>query len=126
MYSENVLIKYITENRNHGICVADHGACAVVVVNQDGKFRWRYTGHRSTTKNKSFKPLGVTKDSQSRLLTADSDNHCIHILDQDEQFLRYINNCDLANPFGLCMDTYDNLIVCDFCKGDLKKIKYSK
>ncbi|XP_052677705.1 uncharacterized protein LOC128158786 [Crassostrea angulata] len=126
LYSGNNHTRYITENRNHDICVADWEAGAVVVVNQDGKLRWRYTGHPSVTKNQPFEPTGITTDSQSHVLTSDYRNHCIHILDQNGQFLRYIDNCDLEAPFGLCMYNNENLFVCEYSKGNVKKIKYLK
>eukprot|EP00105_Crassostrea_gigas_P015257 XP_011432189.1 PREDICTED: tripartite motif-containing protein 2-like isoform X1 [Crassostrea gigas] len=124
LYSGNDSIKYITENRNHDVCVADFGADAVVVVNQDGELRWRYTGHPSVSKNQPFKPWGITTDSQSRILTSDFQNHCIHIVDQNGQFLRCVDNCDLVYPTGLCMDNNDNLFVCEYYIGNVKEIKY--
>ncbi|XP_062602489.1 tripartite motif-containing protein 2-like [Saccostrea cucullata] len=124
LYSESSFTKHISENRNLDICVADYSASAVVVVNKAGNLRFRYTGHSSIIKKKLFKPWGITTDSQCHILSADFYNNCIRILDQNGQFLRYIDNCELNEPTVLCVDKSDNLFVAEDGSGNLKEIRY--
>ena len=91
----------------------DYSASAVVVVSAAATLRLRYTNPPFTTK-KSFKPLSISTDSQSRILTADDDNYCFHIVDQDGHFLRYIDNCSVK------------LFVAELSTGKVKKIHYYK
>ncbi|XP_062582198.1 uncharacterized protein LOC134243967 [Saccostrea cucullata] len=127
LYSGKHETKYISENRNLDICVADKDVSALVIVNHSGKVRFRYTGHPSTTKNnKSFVPYGIATDSLGQILTTDRENNCIHILNKDGLFLCCIKNCDLKSPYGLYVDKRDDLFVAENYTGHVKKIQYMK
>ena len=65
LYSSGFFYKYLSENRNLDICVADRGARAIVVVNAAGKLRFRYTCPPSTPRE-TFYPVSITTDSQER------------------------------------------------------------
>ena len=124
LYSSGYNTKYLSENKNFDICVADFGANAVVVVSTSGKFRFRYTGFSNET-NASFTPTGIATDSHCRIITTDYISQCIHILDKDGKFIRYIDNSNLSGPWGLCTDTKNNLIVAEWNTGKVKKLTYT-
>ncbi|XP_061166682.1 E3 ubiquitin-protein ligase TRIM71-like [Saccostrea echinata] len=131
LYSSGGSDKRICENRNLDICVADCGAKAVVVVNQAGNLRFGYTGHTPAPKNKPFNPTGITTDSQGHILISDDNNDCVHIINEDGQFLNYISCNSIITLCGLCTDADDNLFLIGFrvlqfiiISSCVKKIKY--
>ena len=111
----------LSENKNLNICVADWSAGEVVVVNKVGKLRFKYKGRSSMSR-----PSGIATDSQGLILISECYNQKIktniHILDQDGQFLRFIDNCNLISPKALCVDSKDNIYVTGHNR--VKKIQY--
>ncbi|XP_062568368.1 uncharacterized protein LOC134230556 [Saccostrea cucullata] len=115
----------LAENNNGDICVTDFNADIMVVVDKTGRVRFRYDG-TPPRREKSFNPRYIVTDSNSHIIVADYNNACLHILDQDGQFLGCVDNCGLDKPSGLSVDSEGRLWVglCD--SGEIKVIQYMK
>nr|XP_022312552.1 tripartite motif-containing protein 2-like [Crassostrea virginica] len=114
---------FMSENNNGDVCVSDTNDDTLVVVDKTGRVRFRYDGTPSR-REKSFDPRGIVTDALSQIIVADFNNNCLHILDQNGQFLRCVDDCGLEEPVGLSVDSKGRLWVglCD--KGDIKVIEY--
>ncbi|XP_062614370.1 uncharacterized protein LOC134276110 [Saccostrea cucullata] len=110
---------YVTENFNGDICVSDNNSRAVVVINQSGKIRFRYKGIQEM--EKEFIPCDIATDSMGRILVGDSGNKCIHITDQDGQFLHSISGYDMFS-----IDDLGRLWVGKYGGYKVKVISYTK
>jgi hypothetical protein len=131
MKMENQSIKegntnlFVVENNNGDVCASDRNAKAVVVVNKSGRVRFRYDGTPARRKN-AFYPKHIVTDSMSQIIVADYNNDCLHILDQNGQFLRCVDNCGLDYPNGLSVDSEGRLWVGLQDSGEVKVIQYMK
>nr|XP_022303442.1 uncharacterized protein LOC111111010 [Crassostrea virginica] len=114
---------FMSENNNGDVCVSDGNANTVVVVDNIGRVRFRYEGTPARTK-KSFAPRYIITDALSQIIVADINNNCLHILDQNGQFLRCINGCGLKKPYGLSVDSEGRLWVGLLNTGEIKVIQY--
>ncbi|XP_062588549.1 E3 ubiquitin-protein ligase TRIM71-like [Saccostrea cucullata] len=115
---------YVVENKNGDIVASDLNARAVVVVDRTGKVRFRY--NKPPWGNKSFGPTQIKTDSLGHIIVADDINDCLHILDQNGQFLRCVDNCGLELPTVLSVDSEGRLWVRLYKSGELKVIQYLK
>lgn len=88
LFNSNCYDVFFAENQNGDICVSDKAS--LVVLERTGKFRFRYHGKVFDTFDMPVKPRGVSTDSQGNIFLVDLDNRCIHVLDKDGRFVRYI------------------------------------
>jgi sugar lactone lactonase YvrE len=125
IYEEGEYPLRVVENMNGDICASDNNAKDVVVVDKSGRVRFRYDGIPAKRKM-SFNPKGIVTDSMSQIIVADVNNACLHILDQNGQFLKCVDNCELDKPKGLSVDREGRLWVGLYDSGEVKVIQYMK
>ncbi|XP_078330450.1 uncharacterized protein LOC144624494 [Crassostrea virginica] len=112
----------MSENNNEDVCVSDVNADTVVVVDNTGRVRFRYDGTPARIL-KSFAPRYIVTDALSQIIVADINN-CLHILDQNGQFLRCVDVCGLKKLRGLSVDSEGRLWVGLLDTGQIKIINY--
>ncbi|XP_022311387.2 uncharacterized protein LOC111116688 [Crassostrea virginica] len=117
IFKDGDYLLFMSENNNGDVCVSDLNADTVVVVDKTGRVRFRYDG-TPARREKSFGPRGIVTDALSQIIVTDVNNDCLHILDQNGQFLRCVDDCRLENPYGLSVDSEGRLWV-----GSIGKIK---
>ncbi|XP_078328825.1 uncharacterized protein LOC144623852 [Crassostrea virginica] len=123
IFKEGLFSQYMSENKNGDVCVSDVNANTVVVVDNTGRVRFQYDGTPARTK-KSFAPRYIVTDALSQIIMTDSNNDCLHILDQNGQFLKCVDDCGLKTPWGLTVDSEGRLWVGLLNTGEIKVIKY--
>jgi hypothetical protein len=125
IYAGGVNILWVVENNNEDICASDNNAKMVVAVDKSGRVRFRYDG-TPARRGKSFDPEHLVIDSQSQIIVADCENACLHILNQNGQLQRCLDNCGLDRPLGLSVDSVGRLWVGLYKSGEVKIIQYLK
>ncbi|XP_056021525.1 uncharacterized protein LOC130046577 [Ostrea edulis] len=126
IYQGGKYIVCVTENNNGDIVAADLNAATVVVVDRRGKVRFRYNDKPPRGKE-SFSPRQIVTDSMGHIIVTDRNNAYLHILDQNGQFIKCVDNCGLNNQsVGLSRDSEGRLWVGLYDSGEMKVIQYMK
>ena len=123
VFKDGVHSLLMSENNNGDVCVSDCNAKTVVVVNNTGRVKFRYDG-TPARRDWSFAPADIVTDALSHIIVADMNSHCLHILDQNGQFLRCVGDNELLDPYGLSVDSEGRLWVGLFNTGEIKVMKY--
>nr|XP_022307781.1 uncharacterized protein LOC111113782 [Crassostrea virginica] len=114
---------FMSENNNRDVCISDVNADTVADVDKTGRIRFQYDGSPAR-REWLFRPREIVTDALSQIIVSDNNNNCLHILDQNGQFLRCVDNCGLEGPYGLSVDSEGRLWVGLLYTGVIKVINY--
>ena len=97
----------------------------VVTFDQNGKIKWVYGQSQATLE--SFTPAGMFVDKLSNIVISDRDNHCVHYVDREGNFIRKLltrAEHGIEYPRGVCVDKENGVIWVGSNAG--KKILFGK
>ena len=110
--------------------------CCVFMDSEERVVVTEYTNGRIQVLTKDFKPLFIFGDSgpekldhplgcvyyRNMFIVSDSRNLCLKVFDSTGKFLYKIADPPFRKPWGLCVDKYGNLLVCDsYAGGQIKQ-----
>lgn len=119
----------IAEAPNRDLIVTDReeGKLRVTRIDQEGCLRFVYTGPQNVNIKQTFNPLGVCCDKADNLMIADWGNHCVHMVNNDGEFIGFIlsQKDGLFKPNALALDKAGHLWVGDG-NATVRVYKYGK
>lgn len=125
LYKDGEYMLYPQENINGDVCVVNDNSKSIITVNSDGRLRFTYDG-REAKLEKDLDTNAMVTDSMGHIIVADEANNCLHVIDQDGNFLRCLDIQGLTSPSGLSLDSRGRLWVGSKDKGEIKVIQYAK
>lgn len=114
---------YLSENNNGDVCASDMNAGVLIAIDMEGRVRFRYDG-TPVRKRDQFSPRNIVTDSLSQIIVTDYNNSCLHILDQNGQFLKCLECHGLNKINALSLDKDGRLWAGLFESGKIKVIQY--
>ena len=114
-------------NKNIYICdkqwLADGSVGKLLAIGADGQLHFEYSGQ--SDHHNEFSPTDVCTDHKGHVLIVEFWNCCVHMLDQDGQFIQYIltSQQGLNNPINIDVDREGYLWVGEVIRSDRGRIK---
>lgn len=123
IFEDGNFVLYLTENNNGDVCASDMNAGVLVAIDMEGRVRFRYNG-TPIRKKDQFSPRNIVTDSLSQIIVTDYNNSCLHILDQNGDFLKCLECHGLNKINALSLDSDGRLWAGLFESGEIKVIQY--
>ncbi|KAK3084148.1 hypothetical protein FSP39_009006 [Pinctada imbricata] len=113
---------HAVENADGNIYISGWTNHAVVKVNKDGKVLSTIT--HTTGGQQLGGPWGLVVDKMDNILCADSDKHCVYIIDQNQQMRKLVGHSHgIQRPSWLAVDNDNNLWITQEY-GNVHVVKY--